>query len=49
MEKNGDNVITITLAPGQQMLVSGTMTGTTAEKFTNASVGNITVGMVEIH
>lgn len=49
VEKNGDNVITITLAPGQQMLVSGTMTGTTTEKFTNASVGNITVGMVEIH
>lgn len=49
MTENGDNVITITLAPGQQMLVSGTMTGTTTEKFTNASVGNITVGMVEIH
>lgn len=49
VEENGDNVITITLAPGQQMLVSGTMTGTTTEKFTNASVGKITVGMVEIH
>lgn len=49
MIENDNNVITITLAPGQQMLVSGTMTGTTTEKFTNASVGNITVGMVEIH
>ena len=49
MIENDNNDITITLAPGQQMLVSGTMTGTTTEKFTNASVGNITVGMVEIH
>ena len=49
MIENDNNVITITLAPGQQMLVSGTMTGTTTEKFTNASVGKITVGMVEIH
>lgn len=44
-----DNTVTVTVQPGQQVLVTGTMTGTTNDfGLNNVSVGHITVGAVSI-